>query len=49
LHKDKAILLIDDIFDSSLTIKEIGRYLAALGAFKIAPPVKAKTVGGDQI
>jgi ATP-dependent DNA helicase RecQ len=43
----KSILLIDDIFDSSATIKEIGKYLTNLGALKIAPLVIAKTVGGD--
>ncbi len=45
----KSILLIDDIFDSGATVKEIGRYLTTLGALKIAPLVIAKTVGGDQI
>jgi len=43
----KKILLIDDIFDSGATIKEIGRYFTRLGAEKIAPLVIAKTVGGD--
>jgi ATP-dependent DNA helicase RecQ len=43
----KSILLIDDIFDSGATVKEIGRYLTNLGAIKIAPLVIAKTVGGD--
>jgi ATP-dependent DNA helicase RecQ len=43
----KSILLIDDIFDSGATIKEIGRYLTGLGAAKIAPLVIARTVGGD--
>lgn len=43
----KTILLIDDIFDSGATIKEIGRYLTNLGATKIAPLVIARTVGGD--
>jgi len=45
----KIILLIDDIFDSSATVKEIGKYLTKLGASKIAPLVIAKTVGGDLI
>ena len=45
----KSILLIDDIFDSGATIKEIGRYLTNLGASKIAPLVIARTVGGDSI
>jgi ATP-dependent DNA helicase RecQ len=43
----KNILLIDDIFDSGATIKEIGKYLSKLGALKIAPLVIARTVGGD--
>lgn len=45
--EDKNILLIDDIFDSGATVKEIGRYLTNLGAKEIAPLVIAKTVGGD--
>jgi len=45
--KDKSILMIDDIFDSGATVKEIGRYLTNIGAKKIAPLVIAKTVGGD--
>lgn len=43
----KRILLIDDIFDSGATVKEIGKYLSKLGAVKIAPLVIAKTVSGD--
>lgn len=45
--QDKNILLIDDIFDSGATVKEIGRYLTHLGAVSIAPLVIARTVGGD--
>jgi len=45
--KGKTVLLIDDIYDSGATIKEIGRYLSSLGAIKIVPLVIAKTVGGD--
>jgi len=44
---NKKILLIDDIFDSGATIKEIGRMLTKLGAAKIVPLVIAKTIGGD--
>lgn len=43
----KSVLLIDDIYDSGATIKEIGKYLSKLGAVKVAPLVIAKTVGGD--
>lgn len=43
----KSILLIDDIFDSGATIKEIGKMLTNKGAKVIAPLVIAKTVGGD--
>ena len=45
--RGKNILLIDDIFDSGATIKEIGKLLTKSGAVKIAPLVIAKTVGGD--
>jgi ATP-dependent DNA helicase RecQ len=43
----KSILLVDDIFDSGYTIKEIGQYLTSIGAIQIAPLVIARTVGGD--
>lgn len=43
----KKILVIDDIFDSGATIKEIGKYLTTSGAALVAPLVIAKTVGGD--
>jgi len=43
----KKILLIDDIFDSGATIKEIAKYLSGIGAECVAPLVIAKTVGGD--
>jgi ATP-dependent DNA helicase RecQ len=44
--KGARILLIDDIYDSGATIKEIGAVLTRLGAAYIAPIVIAKTVGG---
>jgi ATP-dependent DNA helicase RecQ len=47
--KDKSILIIDDIFDSGATIKEIGKLLTKLGANNIAPLVIAKTMGGDKL
>lgn len=45
--RGKSILLIDDIYDSGATIKEIGKILTNFGANKIAPIVIARTVGGD--
>ncbi|MBK9983904.1 MAG: RecQ family ATP-dependent DNA helicase [Saprospiraceae bacterium] len=44
---NKKVLLIDDIFDSGYTMKEIGRYLTSLGVQTIAPLVIARTIGGD--
>ena len=41
------ILLIDDIYDSGATMKEIGRLLTLLGAELIVPITIAKTIGGD--
>lgn len=49
LVKGKSILLIDDIYDSGFTIKEIGKYLSRQGAAKIAPLVLAKTMSGDKL
>ncbi|NML38914.1 RecQ family ATP-dependent DNA helicase [Chitinophaga sp. G-6-1-13] len=45
----KSVLLIDDIFDSGATIKEIGKILTNFGASKIVPIVIARTVGGDLV
>ena len=45
----KSILLIDDIFDSGATVKEVGKLLTTFGAIKIAPIVIARTVGGDLV
>lgn len=42
----KNVILIDDIFDSGETLKEIGRLLTLKGANFIVPVVIAKTVGG---
>lgn len=44
--QNKRILLIDDIFDSGATIKEIGSMLTNKGAINVVPIVIAKTVGG---
>lgn len=49
LLQGKSILLIDDIFDSGATIKELGKLFTKFGAAKIAPLVIARTVGGDVI
>ena len=43
----KRIVLIDDIFDSGATMKEIGKLLTSMGADIIVPITIAKTVGGD--
>jgi ATP-dependent DNA helicase RecQ len=43
----KNILLVDDVYDSGATVKEIGRLLTEKGAAKIVPLVIARTVGGD--
>ena len=45
----KSILLVDDIFDSGTTIKELGKLFTTFGAIKIAPIVIARTVGGDLV
>lgn len=42
----KRIVLVDDIFDSGATIKEIGDLLTRKGATSIVPIAIAKTVGG---
>lgn len=47
--KGKSILLVDDIFDSGATVKEIGKLLTNFGAVKIAPIIIARTVGGDLV
>ncbi len=43
----KSILLVDDIFDSGATIKELGKLFTTFGVIKIAPKVIVRTVGGD--
>lgn len=47
LVKGKTILLLDDIYDSGATIKEVGGLLTKKGARCIVPIVIAKTVGGS--
>ncbi len=44
--KGKTIVLLDDIYDSGATIKEVGKLLTLKGAKCIVPIVIAKTVGG---
>lgn len=44
--RNKRIILIDDIFDSGATVKEIGSILTNKGATDIVPIVIAKTIGG---
>lgn len=44
---DKTVLLIDDIYDTGATLKEIGKILTKAGASEIVPLVIAKTVGSD--
>ena len=44
--KGKTILLIDDIYDSGATLKEVGSTLTKCGAKWIVPIVIAKTIGG---
>ncbi|MCI0693286.1 RecQ family ATP-dependent DNA helicase [candidate division KSB1 bacterium] len=43
-----SILLVDDIFDSGATIREIAKVLHGLGAIKITPLAIAKTIGSVQ-
>lgn len=45
--RGKSIILLDDIYDSGATIKEIGKLLTEMGANIIVPITIAKTVGGD--
>ena len=42
----KKVILIDDVYDSGATIREIGEMLTHKGASYITPVVIAKTVGG---
>ena len=44
--KGKIVLLLDDIYDSGATLREIGKLLTQKGANCIVPIVIAKTVGG---
>ena len=47
--KGKSVLVVDEIFDSGATVKEIGKLLTNFGAKKIAPIIIARTVGGDLV
>ncbi len=44
--RGKTIVLLDDIYDSGATLKEVGKLLTQKGAKYIVPLVIAKTVGG---
>lgn len=44
--RGKNIILIDDIYDSGATLKEIARILSSKGAKYVTPVVIARTVGG---
>ena len=44
--KGKTIVLLDDIYDSGASLKEVGKLLTQKGAKCIVPIVIAKTVGG---
>lgn len=44
--KGKKILLIDDVYETGATVKEIGSMLSKYGATLIAPLVIAKKMGG---
>lgn len=44
--RGKRIILIDDIYDSGATLKEIGKLLISKGAQKVLPVTIAKTIGG---
>ena len=45
--RNKRILLLDDIFDSGNTIKEIAKLLFSEGAEDVSPLVIARTIGND--
>lgn len=45
--RNKKILLLDDIFDSGNTIKEIAKLLFSEGAEDVSPLVIARTIGND--
>jgi ATP-dependent DNA helicase RecQ len=47
--RGKSVLLVDDIFDSGATIKELGKLLTTFGAERVAPIVIARTVGGELV
>lgn len=45
----KRILLVDDIFDSGATMKELGHLFTTFEVERIVPIVIARTVGGDLV
>lgn len=48
-YKGKSVILVDDVYDSGATIKEIGRMLTDYELKEILPLVIAKTVSGDKL
>jgi ATP-dependent DNA helicase RecQ len=47
IFRGKKVLIVDDIYDSGATMKELGRYFTSIGVATCAPLVIARTVGGD--
>jgi phosphoribosylpyrophosphate synthetase len=45
--ENSSIVLLDDIYDTGATLKEVGKLLTQKGAKYIVPIVIAKTVGGS--
>ncbi|MFN8207487.1 MAG: RecQ family ATP-dependent DNA helicase [Bacteroidales bacterium] len=43
----KKVLIVDDIYDTGATMKELGRYFSSIGVIVCAPLVIARTVAGD--
>lgn len=44
--RGKRVVVVDDIYDSGETLRELGRLLTSAGADYVVPVVIAKTVGG---
>lgn len=48
-YKNKSVILVDDVYDSGATIKEIARVLTNYEVMEILPLAIAKTVSGDKL